>query len=97
VRIDAGTPDGATELAAALNAADCVAIADAASVAVIDLGLAPEEEPAARIGLVFFLKVWAAERPDRPPALLSPCVSPRRREAGRFRGRTGSHPCGPRR
>src|SRR4051794_20568645 len=64
-RIDVGTPDAATELAAALNAAGCVAIADAASVAVTDIGLPPEEARTARIGLAFFLKAWAAERPHR--------------------------------
>jgi hypothetical protein len=53
----------ADELARALTAADCVAVAQAGSVAVLAVGSDADERQAAWLDLSFFLKAWAADHP----------------------------------
>ena len=53
----------ADELAQALTAADCVAVADSGSVAVVAVGTDSDDPQGAWLDLSFFLKAWAADHP----------------------------------
>jgi len=53
----------ADELARALTAADCLAVADFDSVAVVAVGTDGDDLQGAWLDLSFFVKAWAADHP----------------------------------